>query len=241
MNHLVKISGTDLTMSSREIAALVESRHDDVKRSVERLAERGVITLPPLAEVSNVGPGPKFIKEYRLCKRDSLIVVAQLCPEFTARIVDRWQELEEQAAKSQFAIPQTLSEALRLAADLNDQKRIAEEKLAIAAPKASALDRIATLADGSMCVTAAAKYLQVAPKKLFDWLRANNWAYKRAGGKWLAYQPKLAQGVLDHKVTTVLREDGSEKMVEQLVVTAKGLAKLAEVFSQMNLGLEKAA
>ena len=65
MNHLVKISGTDLTMSSREIAALVESRHDDVKRSVERLAERGVITLPPLAEVSNVGPGPKFIKECR--------------------------------------------------------------------------------------------------------------------------------------------------------------------------------
>ena len=27
-------------------------------------------------------------------RRDSIIVVAQLCPEFTARIVDRWQELE---------------------------------------------------------------------------------------------------------------------------------------------------
>lgn len=63
-------------------------------RSIERLSERGVITLPPLAEVSNDGPGPKFIKEYRLVKRDSLIVVAQLCPEFTTRIVDRWQELE---------------------------------------------------------------------------------------------------------------------------------------------------
>jgi phage regulator Rha-like protein len=59
----------------------------DVKRSIERLAERGVVTLPPLAEVSNDGPGPKFIKEYRLGKRDSLVVVAQLCPEFTARIV----------------------------------------------------------------------------------------------------------------------------------------------------------
>ncbi len=29
-------------------------------------------------------------------KRDSIIVVAQLCPEFTARLVDRWRELEEQ-------------------------------------------------------------------------------------------------------------------------------------------------
>ncbi|MDP1165211.1 phage regulatory protein/antirepressor Ant, partial [Klebsiella pneumoniae] len=32
-------------------------------------------------------------------KRDSIIVVAQLCPEFTARLVDRWQELEAQIAK----------------------------------------------------------------------------------------------------------------------------------------------
>ncbi len=30
-----------LTMSSREIADLVGSRHDDVKRSIERLASRG--------------------------------------------------------------------------------------------------------------------------------------------------------------------------------------------------------
>ena len=29
-------------------------------------------------------------------KRDSIIVVAQLSPEFTARLVDRWRELEEQ-------------------------------------------------------------------------------------------------------------------------------------------------
>ena len=34
-------------------ALLVESRHDDVKRSIVRLADRGVIQLPPLAEVKN--------------------------------------------------------------------------------------------------------------------------------------------------------------------------------------------
>ena len=32
-------------------------------------------------------------------KRDSIVVVAQLSPEFTARLVDRWQELEAQVAK----------------------------------------------------------------------------------------------------------------------------------------------
>jgi phage regulator Rha-like protein len=96
------------TMSSREIAELVESNHADVRRSIERLAatvdskgnpKTPVITLPPLAEVSNAGPGPKTISVYHLCKRDSLIVVAQLCPEFTARVIDRWQELEAVVAQ----------------------------------------------------------------------------------------------------------------------------------------------
>ena len=47
-----------LTMTSRDIAELVESRHDDTKRSIERLAERGVIELPPLAEIPRLlSPG----------------------------------------------------------------------------------------------------------------------------------------------------------------------------------------
>ena len=32
-------------------------------------------------------------KLYHVGKRDSYIIVAQLSPEFTARIVDRWQAL----------------------------------------------------------------------------------------------------------------------------------------------------
>ncbi|MGK3687258.1 hypothetical protein ACSLPA_34415, partial [Escherichia coli] len=42
--------------------------------------------------------------------------------------VDRWRELEGATAK----IPQTFSEALRLAADLEDQKAELEKQLALA-------------------------------------------------------------------------------------------------------------
>lgn len=105
-----------LTMSSREIAELVESRHDKVKQSIERLADRGVFTLPPAGEVSNQGPGPKTFSVYNLDKRSSLIVVAQLCPEFTARIVDRWQELEAHQPK---ALPIPAQAASVIEADLH--------------------------------------------------------------------------------------------------------------------------
>ena len=94
-------------------------------------------------------------------------------------------------------------------------------------PKAAALDRIATAAEGSVCITNAAKDLQMRPKDLFTQLSANRWIYRRPGGSgWVAYQDKLQSGLLEHKITTVERPDGSEKLTEQVLVTAKGMAKL---------------
>lgn len=51
MFELNVISAAIKTMTTLEISEVVESRHDKVKQSVERLAERGVISLPPLGEV----------------------------------------------------------------------------------------------------------------------------------------------------------------------------------------------
>ncbi|MCO7216854.1 phage antirepressor KilAC domain-containing protein [Halomonas sp. OfavH-34-E] len=98
------------------------------------------------------------------------------------------------------------------------------------APKVQAFRRIAE-SDGSLCLTDAAKHLQVRRKDLLAWLQVHRWIYRRAGNKnWIAYQPRLHQGVLEHKVSTVHLEDGSEKVCEQVKVTPKGLAKLAETF-----------
>ena len=71
-------------------------RHDNIKVSAERLIEKGVIGTPATQEFTHNG---NTYLEYLLCKRDSLILVAQNCPEFTARIVDRWQELEDKVSQ----------------------------------------------------------------------------------------------------------------------------------------------
>ncbi|WP_112197798.1 phage antirepressor KilAC domain-containing protein [Rahnella sp. NRRL B-41462] len=104
-----------------------------------------------------------------------------------------------------------------------------EHKVEEMRPDVDALERIAK-ADGTMCITNAAKHLQVQPKFLFRLMSENHWIYRRTGGKtWLAYQERIQQGVLEHKVTTVSRGDGSEKVVEQVLVTAKGLTKLSKM------------
>lgn len=161
------------TMTSQEIADLVESRHDKVKQSIERLALRGTIQLPPLGEVKNhLG---QSVAVYQVSKRDSYIVVAQLSPEFTARLVDRWQELENQAR-----IPQNLPDALRLAADLAEEKQKLENQLAIAAPKAQFVDSYVT-ATGSLGFRETCKLLHIKEPAFRKFLLDSEIMYLLAG------------------------------------------------------------
>lgn len=127
-----------------------------------------------------------------------------------------------------------MARGLQAAQSIIDQKTAqltaAKAQLEEQAPKVGAFDRL-TLADGAMCVTDAAKAIQVRPKDLFDFLIRNQWIYHRNGkGGYLAYQHRIQQGYLCHKITTVTRSDGSEKVIENLKVAPKGIAKLAEIF-----------
>lgn len=103
LSYLTTASADAIRMTSREISELVESRHDKVKKSIERLVKRGVITQPPMGDESyKDGSGRTvvtrlFVFEGDSGKRDSIVVVAQLSPEFTAALVDRWQKLEQRA------------------------------------------------------------------------------------------------------------------------------------------------
>lgn len=97
MNNLIT---NKPSMTSLEIAELVEKRHDNVKRTIETLIIRGVITSPQIEEKPTAGrPTTIYVFESEEGKRDSIIVVAQLSPEFTARLVDRWKELEEERSR----------------------------------------------------------------------------------------------------------------------------------------------
>lgn len=133
---IAKFQGGDaVTMSSREIADLVGSRHDKVKQSIERLAARidntgkPVIDLPPLGEYLDSLGRPAT--EYLVNKRDSFVVVAQLCPEFTAALVDRWQALEDQAGRPMTQAEVTAANANHLVAVERQQReqQVAMERI----------------------------------------------------------------------------------------------------------------
>lgn len=103
-----------------------------------------------------------------------------------------------------------------------------EAKVEEMRPDVLAFERIAK-ADGFLNITEAAKALGVPRNRLFKWLHANGWIYRRAGAKnWLGYDTRVRAGLLDHKATPIARPDGTDKICEQVVVTPKGLTKLAK-------------
>lgn len=160
-------------MSSLEISELVESRHDKVKQSIERLAARGTIQLPPLGEVKNhLG---QTVSVYLVCKRDSYIVVAQLSPEFTARLVDRWQELE---AGSQ--LPTDYLSALKALTAEVEQRQVLENQLAIAAPKIQFVDSYVN-ATGSLGFRETCKLLHAKENAFRQFLLDHDIMYLLAG------------------------------------------------------------
>ncbi|MCD0493886.1 phage antirepressor KilAC domain-containing protein [Chromobacterium violaceum] len=226
MELMTTNAGLPMTMSSREIALVVEQRHDNVKRTIETLGNKGVITLPQIEEVSNDGPGPKTISVYNLGKRDSLIVVAQLCPEFTARLVDRWQELEAATSK-----PRELTrlELLQIAMD-SEQKRIQAEqknalleyKVAEQAPKVQFHDDVANTIN---CQTfdEVAKELGTGRIRLCRWLREQG--YLMANND--PYQHYMDMGLF-RMVPRTRRDKRSGELISysKTLITGKGLTHI---------------
>jgi phage antirepressor YoqD-like protein len=183
-------STTETTMSSREIADLVEKRHDNVLRTIENLTARGAIALPQSEEVPNDGPGPRTIGQYRIGKRDSYVVVAQLSPEFTARLVDRWQELEAQAVA--LAVPQSFAAALRLAAEQQDVIDAQAAQLAAAAPAVDFVERYAD-STGTKSFRQVAKLLGAKEPEFRRFLHSEKIMYP-LGGEWTPHAHHIDAG-----------------------------------------------
>ena len=176
MNMMPQFNHNQNSMTSLDISELVQSELRAVNLSIERLAKRGVIQLPPMVKVENkqsLSPN-KYTSVYVFSgeqgKLDSITVVAQLCPEFTAALVKRWYELENQNK-----LPQSFAEALQLAADQAKQ-------LELAAPKVQYFDTVVERSN-LLNATQVAQKLRMsamAMNKLLDRLNVYSHGVKRA-------------------------------------------------------------
>lgn len=220
-----------MTMTSREIAELTGKQHKDVIRDVRVMLQALAKDGADLRHVREDKDGRDYTTNFHLDRELTETLVTGYSIPLRHRVIRRLHELEQRAAAP--AIPQTLPDALRLAADLAEQNSQLRLVVDGQAPKVDALERL-TEASGTLCLTDTAKHLNIPRKRLLAWMRENRWIYRRDGSAhWLAYQPRMASGHLEHRVT-VIGEDhiGDQRLASQVRVTPKGLAKLAEKIAQ---------
>ena len=104
-----------------------------------------------------------------------------------------------------------------------------QDEVAENQPKIEVYHRIAH-ADGSLCLTDAAKALQVAPNDLITWMADNRWIYKRTPrSAWVGYQRQMNRGLLEHKVVEVSSSrQGLVEIGGQVRVTPQGLDVISQ-------------
>jgi len=151
-------------MSSREIAALVETTHDSVLKTIRSLNGRGVVAGN---ETTYINPQNKQeYPEFMLSFRDTMIVASGYNVELRAKVIDRWQELESQQ------IPKTLPEALRLAADLAERNAALENKIEVDAPKVEFAMSVRRM-EGSCKIGDFCKVIGMGRNTMFSRMRAD--------------------------------------------------------------------
>ncbi|BAU28246.1 anti-repressor protein [Aneurinibacillus soli] len=220
-----------LLVDSREVAEMVGKEHGHLLRDIKNYME--------VLGKSNFGLADFFIEDtytdgqgkprpcYLITRKGCDMVANKMTGEkgvlFTAAYVTRFEEMEKKLY--QVHVPQTLPEALRAYADEVERRELAENKLAIAEPKAEKHDKFIN-ASSLQGIKEVGKVLGIGQKKFFEFLRQ----VKILDGKNLPMQDYLNRGWFEVKEATIGHgEDDAAFNVVVTKVTPIGLSALSDV------------
>lgn len=206
------------TMSSREIAELCEKQHSHVIRDIRNMLDSLYPNLDSLDFkgifiIENQETG--LTSEILLPKRETMILVSGYRIDLRAKIIDRLEELENQQAVK---LPQSFSEALLLAAELQAEK---ERN----APKVAFVNHYVEVGT-SKSFREVAKILKMPEKALISRLIEDKCLYRQSGNL-LPYQTAHSKELFTVKTGTA--EHGHN--YTQTRVTAKGIEWIAQRYA----------
>lgn len=231
------ITTTTPTMSSREIADLVEARHNDVVTTIERLFAKNLLRSSRKTRREATGGRP--VEVYDLTERDTHLVVAGYSDEHRAKVIDRWQELEGQDA-ARPVIPRSLPEALRLAADL------AEERAALALENRQQAVKIETLENLFMTGETPTQFCKrlngVNCSQVNSSLLKLGWLFNAAADERSKPRYRVSSRVRDHYLTEHPRKIGAEGgdpfIKYDLILLLAGARRLHQLYLSEKLAMK---
>ncbi|WP_420229059.1 phage antirepressor KilAC domain-containing protein [Psychrobacter sp. ER1] len=160
----------------------------------------------------------------------------QVRTEMGERIRNYFLDCERKASQPVVALPDFTNPAIaaRAWADEYQEKQIAQEQLAIAAPKAAALDTLSH-AKGSLGVRETAKAVGIPEREFvrrcLDKSKplSSRFLYRDDKGRLNAHAHRIKQGFMTQKVASYEGKDGYDVATIQVKFTAAGVAHIAKL------------
>ncbi|WP_304350505.1 phage antirepressor KilAC domain-containing protein [Comamonas testosteroni] len=224
LNPTLSPAAVPLTMSSREIAELTGKELGHVNRDIRAMLD-SLPDDPELEHVREDQDGRGYTTAFHLGRELTYTLLAGYNVVLRRRVIARWQELEAQQAPK---LPQTMAQALRLAAEQAEQIEAQQEQLALAAPKVAFVDRYVAATSGEKGFREVCKLLGANEHEFSEFLARAKIMYRLAG-KMTPHAEHLAAGRFKVKTGTAPR---NEHAYAQAKFTPKGVEWVAGLWGK---------
>lgn len=220
-----------ITMSSVEIAKICNKRHDHVMRDIRNMFAELNLDAPQFWGTYKTAQGNEY-QCFFLPKREVMILVSGYRIDLRAKIIDRLNELESQQSPK---IPQTLPEALRLAADLAEQNQVLQLE---SKQKSEQIDSMVSYFRSGMTAPQFAKGLNgVNSSQINAHLHQVKWLYKDSNGDWRV--SSYARDRYMTEETSEVTAHGKDPFIKyKPTLLKKGAAKIYEWYVQGKLTMK---
>lgn len=244
---VVHADGMRVYATTLDIAAFFQKQHKNVLANIREIEaiqpEFAGLNFQPC---SYQGDNGKELPAYEVTKAGFALAVGGFTGAkalaFRVRYIERFEEMEaalrDDGVKRYGSLDDLMADPAGLMTltlsyagqikELTADNRTLEAQVSVLEPKAAALDRLADKA-GTMNLRSAAKALGFGPDWFKRRLQELDYLY-REDGRLVAYQKHIDAGLFVHKPVVLSHRDGTEYVVSQPLVTARGLARLAVAF-----------
>lgn len=228
-------------LDSREVAEMVGKEHNKLLRDIRvyitqldasKVGHTDFFTESQYTDKSN-RQKPCYLVTKKGCEFIAHKLTGVKGTEFTAKYINRFHEMED-TIKTQ--LPQG-NDLIALAV-IEAQKMIAERDKQIERmkPKEIFADAVSA-SETSILVGDLAKLIsqngyKIGQKRLFEWLRTNNFLIKCGSSRNMPQQRFVEQGLFEVKESNVQNPDGSVRITRTTKVTGKGQLYFVNKFLQ---------
>lgn len=216
MNNLILSSKK--TMSSIEIAELAGREHKNIMRDIRNMesAWEKVCGLKFELTSKNVEMPNGGFKEtpcYELNYQECMYIASKFNDETRAKLVLRWDALENGKASPAYQVPSSFGAALMLAAQ--QQFQIEEQQKQISCMSTEIVEmkkktdylEIILSSKGTVVTTQIAQDYGMSAKA-FNRLLADKGIQRKVNGQWILYAPYMSMGYVHSKSVNITHRDG---------------------------------